>query len=127
MLLNDYDAPRTYSGWSFCSQLAENLRLLRECRFANLCTLESLEALGQLSAPPPPDSDSAESEASSDQLPDAGEQSAEAENRVAQRAVLRALRLTQQQIAAVLEVCMRTVKHDGYPSPSPWTRPSCRI
>ena len=85
-------------------QLAENLRLLRECRFANLSTLESLEALGQLSAPPPPDSDSAESEASSE--PDAGgDQSAEAENRAAQQEVLRELCLTKEQIAAVLEVC----------------------
>ncbi len=92
--------------WCHCSQLAENLRLLRECRFANLSTLESLEALGQLSAPPPPDSDSAESEASSEQSLDPGaEQSAEAENRASQREVLHALRLTKEQISAVLEVC----------------------
>ncbi len=100
-----------------CLQLAENLRLLRECRFANLSTLESLEALGQLSAPPPPDSDSAESEASSSEqaLDPGAEQSAEAENRASQRDVLHALRLTKEQIAAVLEVCnaLRPVLSDN--------------
>ena len=86
-----------------CSQLAENLRLLRECRFANLSTLESLEALGQLSVPPAPDSD-ADSDEASNPGSDA-DRSAEAENRTAQRAVLTALRLTEEQVAAVLEVC----------------------
>ena len=85
------------------AQLAENLRLLRECRFANLSTLESLEALGQLSEPPISDDAPSASEDPSGHGTQS-ERDAADDGRAAQRAVLTALRLTQEQIAAVLEV-----------------------
>ena len=84
-------------------QLAENLRLLRECRCANLSTLESLEALGQLSAPQVA-GDAASDDADPAPASAGSEHDGADSSRAAQRAVLSALRLTQEQIAAVLEV-----------------------
>ncbi len=84
-------------------QLAENLRLLRECRFANLSTLESLEALGQLSAPQLA-SDAVGEDADPAPANAHGEHDGVDDSRAAQRAVLSALRLTQEQVATVLEV-----------------------